>query len=285
MNMIAPIKRYCFSGHETFYCKSLWLKKGYDFRCEGNTFTQDDAVVKLGVGKNMVSSIRFWLKTFGLTVEDNPTDIANIVLHNDGDPFLEDNNTLWLLHYLLVSNKISSVYNLLFVEYQREKKEFDRELLQNFIKRRCNVPEQKNVYNENTVKKDIGVLLHNYLAPKSLSSAEDFTGIMISLNLLRRLDNGETYVFNETAGNTIDNLIVLFAILDTAGDETTISLDKIQELALTFGMSLTTFINVVRKIEAEYPKQIHYSETSGVRNIQFTGAKIDKYKILRRYYR
>ena len=283
--MIAPIKRYCFSGHETFYCKSLWLKKGYDFRCEGNTFTQDDAVVKLGVGKNMVSSIRFWLKTFGLTVEDNPTDIANIVLHNDGDPFLEDNNTLWLLHYLLVSNKISSVYNLLFVEYQREKKEFDRELLQNFIKRRCNVPEQKNVYNENTVKKDIGVLLHNYLAPKSLSSAEDFTGIMISLNLLRRLDNGETYVFNETAGNTIDNLIVLFAILDTAGDETTISLDKIQELALTFGMSLTTFINVVRKIEAEYPKQIHYSETSGVRNIQFTGAKIDKYKILRRYYR
>lgn len=285
MNMIAPIKKYCFSGHETFYCKSLWLKKGYDFRCEGNTFNQDDAVVKLGVGKNMVSSIRFWIKAFGLAVEDNPTDIANIVLHNDGDPFLEDNNTLWLLHYLLVSNKISSVYNLLFVEYQREKKEFDRELLQNFIKRRCNVPEQKNVYNENTVKKDIGVLLHNYLAPKSLSSAEDFTGIMISLNLLRRLDNGETYVFNETAGNTIDNLIVLFAILDTAGDETTISLDKIQELALTFGMSLTTFINVVRKIEAEYPKQIHYSETSGVRNIQFTGAKIDKYKILRRYYR
>ena len=161
---MATVKRYCFSGHETFYCKSLWLKKGYDFRLGGNTFNQEDAVVKLGVGKNMVASIRFWLKAFGLTVEDLPTDIANIVLHNDGDPFLEDSNTLWLLHYLLVSNKISSIYHLLFVEYQREKKEFDRDLLQNFIKRRCNVPEQKNVYNENTVKKDIGVLLHNYLA-------------------------------------------------------------------------------------------------------------------------
>lgn len=281
---MATVKRYCFSGHETFYCKSLWLKKGYDFRLGGNTFNQEDAVVKLGVGKNMVASIRFWLKAFGLTVEDIPTDIANIVLHNEGDPFLEDSNTLWLLHYLLVSNKISSIYHLLFVEYQREKKEFDRDLLQNFIKRRCNVPEQKNVYNENTVKKDIGVLLHNYLAPKSLSSVEDFTGIMISLNLLRRLDNGEVYVFNEIAENAIDYLIVLFAILDTAGDETTISLDKIQELALTFGMPLTKFIEVVRKIEAKYPKQIHYSETSGVRNIQFTGAKLDKYKILRKYY-
>lgn len=281
---MATVKRYCFSGHETFYCKSLWLKKGYDFLCERNNFNQDDAVVRLGVGKNMVASIRFWLKAFGLTVEDNPTDIANIVLHNDGDPFLEDTNTLWLLHYLLVSNKISSLYNLLFVEYQREKKELDRELLQNFVKRRCNVPEQKNVYNENTVKKDIGVLLHNYLAPKSLLSVEDFTGIMVSLNLLRRLDNGETYVFNEIAGNAIDNRIILFAILDTAKDDTTISFYEIQELALTFGMPLTKFIEVVRKIEAKYPKQIHYSETSGVRNIQFTGAKLDKNKILRQYY-
>ena len=281
---MATVKRYCFSGHETFYCKSLWLKKGYDYLCEGNNFNQDDAVVRLGVGKNMVASIRFWLKAFGLTVDDTPTDIANIVLHNDGDPFLEDTNTLWLLHYLLVSNKISSIYNLLFVEYQREKKELDRELLQNFVKRRCNVPEQKNVYNENTVKKDIGVLLHNYLAPKSLSSVEDFTGIMVGLNLLRRLDNGETYVFNEIAGNAIDNRIILFAILDTAKDDTTISFYEIQELALTFGMPLTKFIEVVRKIEAKYPKQIHYSETSGVRNIQFTGAKFDKNKILRQYY-
>ena len=276
--------KHVYSGHESFACKSLWLKKGYDFRCDGNTFNQEDAVVRLGVGKNMVSSIRFWLRAFGLTIDDMPTDIAKIVLHNDGDPFLEDSNTLWLLHYLLVSKKISSIYYLLFVEYQREKKEFDRELFQNFIKRRCNVPEQNNVYNENTVKKDIGVLLHNYLAPKSLSVVEDFTGIMISLNLLRRLDSGEVYVFNEIHENAISYLIVLFAILDTAGDETTISLDKIQELALTFGMPLTKFIEVLRKIEAKYPKQIHYSETSGVRNIQFTGAKLDKYKILRQYY-
>ncbi len=56
---MATVKRYCFSGHETFYCKSLWLKKGYDFRLGGNTFNQEDAVVKLGVGKNMVASIRF----------------------------------------------------------------------------------------------------------------------------------------------------------------------------------------------------------------------------------
>ena len=50
--------RYCFSGHESFPCKSMWLKKGYDYLVDRNRFTDPDAVVKLGVGKNMVQSIR-----------------------------------------------------------------------------------------------------------------------------------------------------------------------------------------------------------------------------------
>jgi hypothetical protein len=55
-----------FSGHDTFHCRHLWLKKGYDFIKAGNKFTNEDAVVLLGVGKNMVSSIYFWMKDFGM---------------------------------------------------------------------------------------------------------------------------------------------------------------------------------------------------------------------------
>ena len=47
------INKYTFSGHETFACKSLWLKKGYDFVKDGHSFNDEDAVVALGVGKNM----------------------------------------------------------------------------------------------------------------------------------------------------------------------------------------------------------------------------------------
>ena len=53
---------YSFSGHESFACKSLWLKKGYDFVVQERDFNAPDAVIHLGVGKNMVSSIRYWLK-------------------------------------------------------------------------------------------------------------------------------------------------------------------------------------------------------------------------------
>ena len=58
-------QRYSFSGHESFHCRSLWLKKGYDFLNNGYAFNSPDAVVHLGVGKNMVAAIRFWMKAFG----------------------------------------------------------------------------------------------------------------------------------------------------------------------------------------------------------------------------
>jgi hypothetical protein len=55
-----------FSGHDSFQCRQLWLKKGYDFVKEGFDFNDEYSVVQLGVGKNMVSSIRFWLKAFNI---------------------------------------------------------------------------------------------------------------------------------------------------------------------------------------------------------------------------
>lgn len=120
--------RYCFSGHESFPCKSMWLKKGYDYWVDRNRFTDPDAVVKLGVGKNMVQSIRFWLRAFGLLNDDEATEIAHYLFDDrDGrDPYAEDNATLWILHYMLVVTAVSSIYRLFFVDLQREKKEFDK---------------------------------------------------------------------------------------------------------------------------------------------------------------
>ena len=62
------MKSLSFSGHESFQCRNLWLKKGYEFTIAEGNFKDELAVVDLGVGKNMVSSIRFWLKAFGLVV-------------------------------------------------------------------------------------------------------------------------------------------------------------------------------------------------------------------------
>ena len=64
-------QRYTFSGHESFPCKTLWLKKGYDFVVQGKDFNRPEAVIYLGVGKNMVASISYWLRVFGLSEGDH----------------------------------------------------------------------------------------------------------------------------------------------------------------------------------------------------------------------
>ena len=277
--------RYSFSGHESFYCKSLWLKKGYDFLAEGHSFLDDDAVVRLGVGKNMVTAIRFWLKAFGLTVNDQLTPLAKLIFDSEYgcDSFVEDTNTLWLLHYGLVRTNVASMYNLLFTDYQREKKEFDKASLDAFIQRKCSVPEQKNVYNANTVNKDILTLLKNYVAPENFASMEDFSALLIGLNLLRRIDK-DAYAFKETSASSIHPSIIFYSILDSRGDDTTMSFDKIQELALTFCMSVPVFTNIVRELEKSYGKFFHYTENSGIRNIQFIDTNVDKYQVLTKYY-
>lgn len=276
--------RYCFSGHESFQCKSLWLKKGVDYLHDGNKFTDDDAVAKLGVGKNMVSSIRFWLRAFGLTSNDDATPIAQYIFDKEKgrDPFAEDITTLWLLHFLIVSTEAASLYSLLFVEFQREKKEFTKTELQAFIKRKCNVPEQKNVYNENTVKKDIGVLLKNYVAPSDLKSIEDFSALLLSLNLITYKGN-DIYAFQEIKTSFINPIVILFALVRLKGTDKTVSFDTLQKVSLIFCLPMTSLIEVIKSLETQLPNVIVFSDNSGIKNVQFL-SEIDEIEALNTYY-
>lgn len=276
--------RYSFSGHESFFCKPLWLKKAYDAMNEGVNFTSAGAVAALGVGKNMVASIRYWSRAFGLSINDIPTPFAQAIFDTEQgyDPYLEDEGTLWLLQYYLLTKKVASLYHLTFLDFQREKREFDRNQLLAFVRRKCNVPEQKNVYNENTVKKDIGVLLHNYVTPSEVHSNEDFSAIFLDLGLINAL-GPDRYAFNDTEPGHIHPDILLYALLDYKGEDNTISLDGMQDVALVFGLSLTNFIELAREVVAQHPEDLSYTDNSGVKNLQFIH-DIDAAAVLNHYY-
>ncbi len=120
-------KKYIFSGHDSFQCRLLWLKKGYDYLLNEYSFAADDAPVRLGVGNNMVRSIRYWLRAFGLTDEEERlTEFAHLLFDSQSgfDPFLEDQATLWLLHRQLVITRHASTYWLIFNELRRRRPEF-----------------------------------------------------------------------------------------------------------------------------------------------------------------
>jgi len=101
--------QHSFSGHETFPFRYPWLKKGFDaVREDGDVFARDDAITILGVGKNMVRSIRHWCLAAGVLQENHETKGGAIratgfgvfLLADEGpDPYLEDPATLWALHW------------------------------------------------------------------------------------------------------------------------------------------------------------------------------------------
>ncbi len=60
-------KRSVFGSHEKFVFRQGWLKKGADLVVQDPAiFTRNDALVSLGVGKNMVRSIRHWCLATGV---------------------------------------------------------------------------------------------------------------------------------------------------------------------------------------------------------------------------
>ena len=278
--------KYTFSGHESFYCKSLWIKKGYDFVLANKDFNAPNAVVDLGVGKNMVSSIRYWLRAFGLLDEGHPTNIADYLFNNEKgkDPYIEDLGTLWLLHYLLIKTDLASIYSLFFLDFHKEKNnEFTREQLQLFLKRKNAETRYTNLYNENTVKRDIGVLLQNYVTPQKEKPNEDFSALLITLNLIKQQAESKELYFNTKGKAELIPEIFLYAIIDDKKEENIISFDQLMDLALVFCLSKVELVDTILLLVEKYPKSLRYTDDGGIKQLFFL-QEINKNEVLEKHY-
>lgn len=282
--------KYSFSGHETFPCRNLWLKKGYDYALKGD-FNAPDAVVSLGVGKNMVSSIRYWLKATEMTRNDKPTELARYLFQDDGwDPYCEDVLTLWLLHYQLVMTGEASLYKMVFLDYQRRNREFDKQKLQYYIETCCKL--EGYVVNRGTLAKDINVMLQNYVYPENASDPEKCSNLLMNLRLIKSLGieqrinekNVEKYGFAEITPEEIPEEAILYALLDRKHQESTLSNDTIADIALVFCMTINNMVKVLGGLAKKYPNIFTFTDNSGIRNIHFA-KDAQEINILKNYYK
>ena len=196
-------KRAAFGRHETFPLRYSWLTKAYqEVTKNPYVFESDNSTVELGVGKNMVSAIRYWSVAAGIiqkSKENNgyeSTELGKLIFDEDQgfDPYLEDEATLWLLHWQLASNpELATGIYWIFNRYH--KPEFSvsdaLEVLEDFTAHNLNAS-----YSKNTLKNDVGVILRMYAdAPiKSKSSVDDVLDApFIALKLLSLLSDNKTY--------------------------------------------------------------------------------------------
>ena len=286
--MVNPSGKYIFSGHESFPCRSLWLKKGFDYLSEDGNFNAPDAVVRLGVGKNMVAAIRFWLKAFGISKNDETTALGEYLFHRkDGkDRYLEDLATLWLLHYKLASSGEAALYLMIFCGLQRERSQFTREQVLSYVKLKMAEHGKQNLFNENTVKKDIAVFLQNYLLPRKPQTNEDYSSLLIDLDLIRQNEDGKEYHFNVEGKRKVTKEIFMYALIDLKEKlkDNTIPYETIQEqVGLVFCMQDFETIDMIKELSSFYGEYMGYSDVAGIRQVQFI-KELSKLQVLDNYY-
>ena len=150
-----------FARHETFHPRFGWLKKGFDLaEKDSGVFVQPDAPVRLGVGKNMVRSIRYWCRTFKVLQEDCPSKFGRQLFSDQGwDTFLEDPASLWLLHWNLLKPTCEAAA-WYFTFYIFRKVEFTSDELLTELSEWQNTLGKKVV--ESSLKKDISCILRMY---------------------------------------------------------------------------------------------------------------------------
>lgn len=287
-------EKLIFQGHNTFLCRLSWLKKGYDFIEAENGFNDADAVVKLGVGKNMVDSVRYWLRAFGLTNEaDELRAVAHQLLGPDGyDPYLEDNATLWYLHYLLVKTGRASLYHFVFNELRKEGFSFSRAQLQQFVVRR-NAELGGNALNENTLDSDLTVFVRSY-APSGRDKdkfdiEDESTGLLQDLGLLSiSKSDGIRYHIENLERAEVPWQVVLRVILENENWGETISFNELEiapdSPGLVFALNEKGLFHKIEEMAAHFPTAIVYSTTAGNRVLTIKKDQINLDEVMQQYY-
>jgi len=279
-------ENFSFSGHESFPLRFSWLKKGYEQVLISPTFFgSDEAMTILGVGKNMVRSIRHWGGACGIWEDRRkrgkelyPTEFGSRLLSNDGwDPFMEDLGTIWLLHWKLVANP-SKATSWSYVFGSGKPNQMAR---QEVVKELYEMAKEGNVAraNHGTIKRDLDVLLRSYIPGKRKAGRvveESLDSPFVLLNLVR--DTHESGVFEVVQGlhRSLPDAIFEYALADYCerfreSGTKILPLDELMYGAFSpgrvFRLTEGELVQRLNRIVGKNARKYAFDETAGLRQL------------------
>lgn len=301
-NLQIPFQK-CFSGHETFAFRYSWLKKGLDgVRKNPEVFQNDDSIVTLGVGKNMVRSIRHWCLATGIAEEEAgsrgrrllPSNIGSRLLVDGGwDPYLEDDATLWLLHWKLASTDTRAAtwywaFNRFF-EYT-----FTRAAMAEALTRHLQTLGWMDISNS-TIKRDVDCFVHTYVERGSASALGDdsIECPLTGLGLLIQEPDGERIRFRVGPKNSLPAAIFTYSLIEfwktKAGDRDTLEIHDIMSSegspSLVFKLDEDSVLSYLDQLESLSGGAYRFSDTPLTRSvIKEHDIRLDSMFFLEAYY-
>jgi hypothetical protein len=289
-----------FSGHETFVCRYGWLKKAVDAVARNRqAFVADDAMVELGVGKNMVRSIRHWALATNVIeevpstrgAELRPSMLGSLLLGEGGtDPYLEDPNSLWVLHWQLAANERRATawawgFSLLRTQ------EFTREALVSMVQtelRRRNL----TLPSEHSLRRDVDCFVRTYVPTRQGAVLEDSLECPLTELSLLEEDAGGVLQFNAGYHRTLGMPVFVYALLEfwqrsAPGRETLPFSDIAYGFAspgLVLKLDENSLTERLEQLEQTTDGRLVYTDTAGIRQVYLRGGPMERMDVLSRYY-
>lgn len=305
MTIDLPFQSLSFAGHESFPPRSLWPKKAYDAASsDPEFFAHEDAMVALGVGKNMVRAIRHWGLSFGILEEEpdsrgrkvRTTAFGDAVFGPDGfDPFLEDAATLWWLHWRLATNLDRSTAAAWLFARPRGGR-FSRDELMTELE--GVVREQgARAVPRSSIKRDVDVLLRVYAraqgsrVTKGVGLDEDtLDSPLCALGLVRAGVERGTFELVVGPHPTLPDAVLAASVVEFAetrrGGARTVPLHTLLYAPLSPGrvFRLTEDTLAARLVRIEAAGQLRFDETAGLRQVMLSDSAQDPMAILGDHY-
>ena len=266
MNNKVKMKR-----HESFSIREGWLAKGIrTIKEDSKVFSSADATDILGIGTNMVKSLKYWMTATCLIEENN----RSISLSKFGklidkyDPYLEDTFSWWLIHLNMILNiEDSYMYNLFFNKCTM--KVFSKRDIFEQISQILN--NNKLEYNENILQDEVNMIIKTYSIDEKIDNPENnFICPLSELNLIKKVDIN-AYERIRPDFRNLNYLIVYYLMVLLSEDKEYLSIDDLIKLDNSPAKLLNLDKNLINEYLDEMKKHdlIIINRTAGLNMIYF----------------
>lgn len=253
-----------FRAHETFFIRKGWLSKGMKaIKNDPNAFIskEQNPMDILGIGSNMVKSMRFWMQAVGITEEPSKgkrsqkfTSLGKkIYLH---DRYIEEIGTLYLLQYRLASQaEIATAWYYFFNVFnitEFSKEDFVGALNGYAIDGGENAALRSLTDDFNCI---IGTYVPRYKTnPGKVSAENNIDCPLGELGLVDIVDKSKKIYRKVTpSADSIDPWVALAIIMEQSGDVTEVGLNELltgaKHIGKVFNLDVITMIDVLHEVE------------------------------------
>lgn len=206
------MKKLRLKRHGSFSIREGWFEKAIDSIRENDksVFSKASGVATLGIGANMVTSLRFWMIASEVITENNSmfTEFGDLLV--EYDPYLESDFSWWMIHHNLVSNfENAPVFNIVFNHFNI--KNFNKDIMNQFV---INYMEENgyDMSNSSLVDADTTVLLRTYINEKIKNPEDNLSCPLGKLGILMKNTDG-SYNFIQPNHETLPYEVVYYSLL------------------------------------------------------------------------